>query len=40
MAIIIRLYKAMCPITVEDKEYMFIIPYREIVGALLWYSLV
>ena len=35
-----RLSKSMCPSSTSDVEYMSTVPYREVVGALLWCSLI
>ena len=40
MAVNTRLTKSMCPTTDSEKAFMSNIPYREIVGALLWCSTV
>ena len=36
MAVNLRLTKSMCPTTDSEREFLSKIPYREIVGALLW----
>ena len=40
MAVNTRLSKGMCPIYMAKEEYTSTVPYKVVVGALPWYSVI